>query len=455
MAHIFAPLRRACGRLGRIAALCTLVTAIATGTAEAQRIGFIRDAEIERTLSRMSDPIFRAAGLRPEAVEIYIVNDRSLNAFVAGGARMFLHTGLLIELESPEETLGVIAHEAGHIAGGHQTRRMINLRNAQGPALIALLAGIAAGVAGGGEAGIALGSGAQGAIQRAILRYNRGEEASADQAALRYLEAAQIDPEGLYRVLERFRGQEVFAVGNTDPYILTHPLSTERMLLIEREIQEAGNRIYPDRPEQDYWYARMRAKLEGFLDRPDRVLNRIEDLPEDEVTLYRKAIALHRLPAPREALAAMDRLLALRPGDPFYLELKGQILHESGRAEAAVPAYRDAVRAAPNEPLLKAGLGRALLALDRTDADREALAVLQEARAEDRGDTAALRDLATAYSRAGDQGMATLATAERFALQGRTEDAVLMAKRASAILPRGGPAWLRAQDILALDTGDN
>jgi len=412
--------------------------------------GLIRDAEIERTLARMSDPIFAAAGLPRNSVEIYIVNDPSLNAFVAGGRRMFLHTGLLTELETPAEVTGVIAHEAGHIAGGHLARRSINLRNAQGPALVGLLAGIAIGALGGGEAGAAIAAGAQGAVTRELLRYNRGEEGAADQAAVRYLTEAGVDPTGLLKVLQRFRGQEVFTLGNQDPYVRTHPLSTRRMELLERRV--AASRAEGAEPSEErvYWFRRMQAKLRGFLGRPERVLADLEGRAETEHTLYARAVALHRLPRPEESLAAVDRLLAKRPDDPFYLELKGQLLFETGRPSEAVPYYRRAVAEAPGEPLLKAGLGRALLALGTAEANAEALEVLEAARQADPGDAAGLRSLATAYSRAGRQGMATLATAERYALIGRTEDAVLHAGRAASILPEGSPGWLRAQDILAM-----
>lgn len=417
---------------------------------QASALSLVRDAEIERTLARMSAPVFQAAGLRPESVEIYIVNDDSLNAFVAGGRNLFLHTGLLSELDTPEEVIGVIAHEAGHIAGGHIARRRIKMRNAQGPALLGILAGVAVGALGGGDAGAAVALGSQTALTRDLLRHSRGEEASADQAAVRYLERVGVDPSGLVKVLERFRGQEVFTVGNTDPYVLTHPLSTRRMQLLEEAVASVEG-PFPENPERAYWHERMRAKLSGFLEPPRRVLNRLEGAEADEPTLYARAVALHRLPAPGDALAAVDRLIALRPEDPFYLELKGQILHESGRAQQAVPYYRRAVSRAPEEPLVKAGLGRALLALETPEADREALEVLKDARARDRGDPAALRALATAYSRAGETGMATLATAERFALTGRTEDAVLHARRASKLLSEGSPGWLRAQDILVLE----
>ena len=413
--------------------------------------GLIRDAEIERTLKAMATPIFKAAGYRPDSINLFILNDRTLNAFVVNGSNMFLHTGLLETLETPEELLAVIAHETGHIAGGHETRRQITSRSARGPALLGLLVGIAAGVAGGGGAAAAAIAGSQSAVGRVLLRYNRGEEAAADQAALEFLDRANIDPSGMTNVLERFRGQEVFNIGRIDPFVLSHPLSTERLQLIERRVGETAGKTFPPDADRAYWHGRMRAKLAGFLDNPTQVLNRLEDEPETEEVLYSKAVALYRLPALPEALAATDRLIALRPADPFFNELKGQILFETGHGEQAVPFYRNAVRFAPAEPLLGAGLGRALLSLNRPDTDAEALEVLQGARRHDLGDAAALRDLATAYSRAGNQGMASLATAERYALTGNIKDAMVHARHAAAAMPEGSPSWLRAEDILSLN----
>jgi len=438
-------------KFGRIWASALVATALAL-PGPAAAISLIRDSEIERTLIDMSTPIFRAAGLTPDSVEMFLVNDNSMNAFIAGGRRIFLHTGMAIELETPEELLGVIAHEVGHIVGGHEARRARNMRGARGPALIGMLAGIATAAAGGGAAGAAVALGSQSALSRTLLSYNRAEEASADQAALSYLIRAGINPAGLQDVLRHFRGQEVLSMGNLDPYAISHPLSTERMSLIDRRVSEAAGRSWPKDENQTYWYERMRAKLSGFLRDPTHVLNRLEAKPETEFTIYERTIALHRLPAPDEALASAERLIAMRPQDPFYHELKGQILLESARAEAAVPSYREAMRLAPNEALIKAGLGRALLQLGRPEADREALAILEAARRDDPADAMALRDLATAYERAGQRGMAVLATAERYALTGDTKSAVSLARRADGALPEGSPGWMRAQDILALDT---
>lgn len=426
-----------------------LVVATLAVSGPAQALSLIRDAEIEGTLRRISTPIFQEAGLSPESVDIFIIRDNRLNAFVGGGRRMFLNTGLMIELETSEELLGVIAHEAAHIAGGHEARRRLDARNAQGPALLGLLIGIAAGVAGSPEVGAAASAGSQEIARRFFLRNTRAQEASADQAGLNYLVRAGIDPEGLLKVLRRFRGQEVLQIGNVDPYVLTHPLGTQRMSLLQRRVAEIGDRDWKVDPDREYWHARLRAKLEGFLVRPARVLDRLEGKPETEFTLLTKAVALREI-EPRAATALMDKLIAKRPNDPYYAELKGQILLESGNADAALPYYRKAVKLAPNEPLLKSGLGRALLQRNTPAQNAEALQVLKDARTDDLADVAALRDLATAYSRAGDQGMATLATAERYALVGDAESAVSLAKRASKILPNGSPGWLRAQDILKM-----
>ena len=438
-------------RIQRLFLAIAIVAMLLPGSAEARGRTLIRDAEIERTLRLMSLPLLQAAGLSPSTVNIYIIRDRAMNAFVAGGRNIFLNTGLLMDLRTPEELQGVVAHEIGHLAGGHQARRAIDLRNARGPALLGLLIGIGVGVVGGGEAGGAVTAATQAAIIRKFLANTRAQEASADQAALSYLIRAGIDPKGLQSVIEMFRGQEVLSIGSVDPYVLTHPLSTNRMTMIERRVSETAGRNWRKDAARDYWHRRMRAKLEGFLRDPTRVLDRLEGEPDDEFNLYRKAVAYHRLHDLPEALSATDRLIRLRPKDAFYQELKGQILLESGRAGEAIPYYRRAVQLAPKQPLLKSGLGRALLQPNKPKLNAEALRILKAARSADLADLSALRALSTAYERAGNRGMATLATAERYALTGDIESAIVLAKRAAGILPKGSPGWLRTQDILRLD----
>jgi predicted Zn-dependent protease len=415
--------------------------------------GLIRDAEIERTLNRLSGPVFEAAGIRPGQIDIFILNDPRINAFVGSPRAMVLNTGLMRRWDDPEPLIGVIAHETGHITGGHLARRAIAMRQLSGPAQIGLLiAGALAAASGSPEAGAALALGGQSAIMRSFLAYSRAEEAAADQAGVAYMNRAGIDPSGLLTVLSLFKGQEVFAQSRIDPYAQTHPLSAERMGLLERKIAESPAAGRPTDATLRYWHARMQAKLDGFLEAPERVLARIDAAPDprSEPNQMRRAIALHRLGQTDAALAALDQLHGARPNDAYYYDLRGQFLFEAARPAEAAEALRRAARLAPDEPLIRGALGRALLASGSPEAEAEALAVLEAAVREDPGEPGVLRDLATAYARAGKDGQAALATAERLALTNSFAEAETFARRAMAILPEGSPGWLRADDIAAM-----
>lgn len=432
--------------------LLTAAISVAVGlswTLPAAAAGVIRDAEIENTLHRLSSPIFRAAGLREDAVKIWILGDSQPNAFVFDGRQMAVTTGLIQDMGGPTELQGVVAHEMGHITGGHQARRAIAVRSLQGPALIAsIIAAGAAAAAGAGGGAVGAGLGAQSVALRALLAHTRAEEASADQAALTFLDAARISPEGMKKVLDRFRDQEVFLDGDRDPFVLTHPLSSARLELVDRRAAESRWTGQAPDPEDVYWFERMKAKFDGFIDHPATVLNATEG-KTGEFDLLRRAAALHRLPDPPAAVAVADRLIAMRPADPYYHELRGQILLESGRGPEAVPSYREALRLAPGEPLIRAQLGRALLTLNEPKAAEEAVTMLEDGiAASDGGDPQILRDLAFAYARAGREGEAALATAERLALVGATHDAVIQARRAKELLPKSSSKWLRADDIV-------
>lgn len=437
-------------RLASFAAVC----AIAFGAAQpAFAVGLIRDAEIETTLKKLSTPIFQAANLPVDSVQIYILNSQDINAFAFGGHNMAFNTGMLAELETPEELMGVMAHEAGHLAGGHLTRRAINIKSMRGPLMLGMLLSAAAGVAArDGRVAVAGVTGTQSALQRNLLAYSRAEESAADQAAASFMEKAGIDPASMVKVLQRFRGQEVFQAGHVDPYAISHPLSTERMALLEERVTRSSAKGGKVSPDLGYWHERMRAKLSAFTRSPRSTLSRLEaaEDPDSELNTLRRAIALHLLPDPNGALSAIDKLIAMRPDDAYYWELKGQILFESGRGAEAVAPYRRAVALAPQEALIRGGLGRALLALNDPNTDSEALKTLEESALNGAEEPAILRDLALAYARAGEEGKAALATAERYALTGDPKDALIHARRALDQLPHGSPGWLKADDIRAV-----
>lgn len=423
--------------------------ALCVATSHSHAMSFVRDAEIEATLKRMSSPIFRAAGMSPESIKIFLVNDKSLNAFVFG-RNMVFHTGLLEQLETPEELLGVIAHETGHIAAGHGNQRRNAIQNARGPLLLGTILGIAAAAAGAGGAGAAILAGSQTVAQRNILAYTRGQESAADQAAIGYLEAVRVNPEGMLETLERLKAVEIVTVGRPNPYTSTHPLSGQRISLLKQRVIKSNARGIKASAETKYWHSRMRAKLQGFLDSPGRSLQRTPESDRTERATLIRAVAYHRSLDLNAALRQVDGLLKLRPNDAYYHELKGQILFESGSAPKAALSYERAVELAPNEPLLLVAYGRALLALSRPEADRQAREVLLAATREEKLNSDAWRNLSQAESRLGNELGATLATAEFQALRGSLKAAERNAKYVQKNAPTGSPSWIRAGDIIAV-----
>lgn len=413
----------------------------------ASALSLIRDAEIERTLGRIANPIFRAAGLNPSAVDLFIVNDHEMNAFVAGGERLFLNAGMISKLKTIDQLRSVIAHETGHIVGGHHIRRDEALGGAKGVAALGMIGALAAGVAGAPEAGLALGVGSRQFAERSALAHSRAEEAAADQSGLRFLSAAGAEPSAALEVMRLFRGQEALYSHRQDAYVRTHPLFSERLRLIEDRVA----RLPPGQPpsaEDAYWHARMVAKFDAFLLSPRDTLRRFPEADGSEVAVLSRAVAYHRLPDPARAVAHAEALIRGRPKDPYYHELKGQILLESGRAGEAAEAYRMAVSLAPEEALILGGLGRALLNVGGGVVTREAREVLERSARLDPAGSGVLRDLALARARSGDEGLAALATAERYALEGRFPDALRNAERAVGLLPTGSPGWLQAQDLI-------
>ncbi len=428
-----------------IALFMALVVAMPTS---AQALGLIRDAETEYLMREFSDPIFRAAGLDPKAVKIHLVNDSSLNAFVAGGQRMFLHTGLIQQADRPNMLIGVIAHETGHMAGGHLSRTQQALKSAAVPVIVSTLLGIGAIVAGAGDAGFALITGGQTLAQRDFLSYSRVQEASADQAAITYLDRVGWSGRGMMDTFYLFRGQEVLSERQQDPYLRSHPLSTQRLSALENRVLNSPFVDVQDPPKWVAAFEMIKAKLHGFIDRPAVTFRRYPATDTSIPARYARAVAYHKLGDVARATAELEPLLAAMPNNPFVWELKGQILFESGKVEESVAPYRRAVDLAPNSPLLHVGLAQSLIGLERRDETLEALEHLEIAHRSDKENSRAYQQAAIAYARLGDYGNAELSTAERFYVLGQLPRAKQHAARAQVELDAGTPGWLRAEDIL-------
>lgn len=418
--------------------------------AEAQsgRARLIRDAEIEATLRAYADPIFAAAGLDTSVVQVHIIQDKRINAFVSGGMQIFVHTGLLTEAETPNELIGVLAHETGHITGGHLARRKEELENRTIEAIIGLLAGVAVGVAS-GDARAGLGTAALGqSIATAnLLQYSQAQEAAADQAAFQLLEATGQSPQGMvdfFRVLAR---QEALSSVNQDPYLRTHPLTTSRIDSSEAALQASPYADRKDPPEFLARHQRMHAKLNGYLEPLGRVMQMYPESDQSVPARYARAIALYRASRMQEAIAVMDSLLAESPQDPFFIEQKAQILYENGRIREALPLYQQALDLAPAEPLIRMELATAQVeSSDPALLDAAASNLTEVVRLEPKN-ARAFHLLGQAYYGLGDMPMATLAQAEEALARGRNKDAKKLAERALQGLKEGSPGWLKAQDI--------
>jgi predicted Zn-dependent protease len=432
-----------------VAALVFTAGSLAPQSATAAKISLIRDAEIELSIRLWATPLFESAGLIPDDIRIFLVQDRRINAFVAGGENLFIHTGLLMRSDNPGQIMGVIAHETGHIEGRHLARREEAMRVAAAQSIIGTLLGAAVGVAAGRfDAGLAgIGAG-QAYAQRNLLRYNREQEQSADQAALRYLDANGISAAGLLEFFGVIGGDERTLARAADPYLRSHPITAERVQLVREHVQRSS---YSERrlPEAyEIQHRRMRGKLIGFLEPPEKVYKNY--YRSDDMSLearYARTIAAYRKADLDTALTGINELLAEQPNDPFFHELRGQMLHENGRGREAVPSYERAVQLLPEAGLLRLELAQALVELDDRAADAAAIAHLNTALRGERGSSLAWRLLAVAHGRAGDLGMSSLALAEQALLQGKGREAIGQALRAERMLPTGSPGWLRALDI--------
>jgi predicted Zn-dependent protease len=425
----------------RTAAALAVGLAIAD-TATAQ--SFIRDTEIEADIRVMVAPIWKAAGLEPSALHIYLIEDKQLNSFVAGGQNEFINTGLIMRAATPNQLLGVLAHETGHIAGGHLSRSQEAMRNASIEGIIATVLGAAAAVV--GRNGAAL-LGAQGVAERAFMQYSVTQEASADQAALKFLDRAGLSSRGLLQFFQILQGEELLTGASQDPYLRTHPLTAQRIEYVRNHVDRSRFSDVPDSPASIEMLKRIKVKLNAFLSPPSSTLATYPEKDQSVLARYARAIAYYRMPKLDKALPIIDGLIHDFPKDPYFRELKGQMLFENGRIADSVQPYEEAVRLAPEAPLLRISLAQTYIESNDPKTNKRAIAYLNDAlRSEDK-ETNGWHLLATAYGRDNQMGMAALALAEEGLSAGKKKDATQQASRAKALLLKNSAAYSRAEEI--------
>ena len=410
----------------------------------------LRDAETEALLEDMANPLVAAAGLAPGNVEIVLINDPTINAFVAGGQAVYIHSGLIDAADTANEVQGVIAHELGHITGGHVVRVGEGYKKAQGFSLLSMIAGIGAALAGAGDAAVGLMMAGQSAAISSLLSFTRTQEASADAAGAEYLSRAGISGRGSLAFFGKLLNQEVrrgFSQDDEAGFWRTHPLSGDRINNLRETYESDPAWDRPSDPQIEARFQRVKAKLQGYVDKPE---NTLRDYPEDDQStpgLVARAYAYHKQARMDRALEAADALIERDPTDPYFLELKGQVLLESGRPEQALAPLRQATEYSRSQPLIASLLGHALIATEDKANYEEAERVLRAAVGRDRYNPFAWYQLGVVYAARGDLPRARLASAEQQVMNRQYALAMRSAQAAEAGLPVGSPDWLRAQDI--------
>jgi len=452
------PAARAIALLTAFAVALVPTAAVAPTPSRAQSLPpglpVIRDAEIEQLLREYTQPILRAAGLAQQNVQVTVINDRSFNAFVMDGRRIFINAGLLTDAKVPNEVIGVLAHETGHMAGGHLSRLRQQLANAQAASIIAMILGLGGAIAasrggaGGGNPAAAI-LGPQETIRRSLLSYQRAQEEQADRAGVKFLAATGQSAKGMSDTFRRLSDQILFAAQNADPYMQSHPMPAERVAALEILAKNSPNWDKKDAPELQLRHDMMRAKLTGFLDRGDTVARRYPPSDTSLPARYARAIATYRHADLRVAIGQIDGLIQAQPNNPYFYELKGQALLEGGKPAEAIAPLQHAIKLAPQPALIQVLLAQALNASSAPKSADEAVTLLRTALAQEPESVDGYLQLAMAYGRKGDLAQADLASALAAFMRGDQPTARQLAARAKTRFPIGSPGWVKADDIVS------
>jgi predicted Zn-dependent protease len=424
-------------------------------------IPMIRDAEIEQLLRDYTAPILRVAGLNQQNVQVVIIGDKSFNAFVMDAHRIFVNSGALMQATTPNQLIGVFAHETGHIVGGHLSKMRQELANATTAAIVTMLLGIGAAVAGArsgnvntGNVGAAAFSAPQSYLQHTLLAYARAQEEQADRAGVRFLTMTGQSAKGMYDTFKKFADEMMFSAAYVDPYVQNHPMPAERMAALT-ELVKTEYWDKKDPPELQFRHDMMRAKLYGFTERADVVSRRYPSTDTSMPARYARAIATYRFGDMRSALTQIGALIESMPSYAYFYELEGQVLLESGHPADAVAPLRRAVQLAPNPALIQILLSQALIATNNPKMASEAIPLLRAALVKEPESGDAYEQLAMAYGHNGNFADADLASAQAAFARGDSKTARELAARAKTRFPVGSPGWVRADDLVAFNKGKN
>lgn len=428
-----------------------VLSVVVSAFAQSQGLSIIRDQETEDALYSYTRPMFVAGSLSPDTLQIYLVKDSSINAFTTKGSIIFVNTGLITSADSVGEVIGVLAHETGHIAGGHLARLYDNMKIAQRNALISTILGGVAGIATGRpDVGMAVMMGGEHASMMGHLAYRQGEENAADAIATKILDRTKYSSKGFLKMMGRLAKQEKIALSQDYySYLRTHPLSEERVKFLTNRVMTERYKDDSAHPEAEQSFQRIKAKLVAFLIEPYRTLLLYDKAKSSLAARYARAIAYYRMGDLDKALALMDELIKENPADPYFYELKGQMLFEHGRVAEALAPYEKAVSLAPKATLIATSYAGVLIETGKTDAAKKAVKLLEKVLLTERDEPDVWRLLASAANLTGDEALTAFAMAEYNFLIGNIEGAKVQIKRAEQLIPKKSAKYLALMDLKA------
>ncbi|MBN9008246.1 MAG: M48 family metallopeptidase [Rhizobiales bacterium] len=460
-----ATVRRSLSKLTAMITACALTgTALPVHAQQAKGPPVLRDTETEQLLRDYTRPILRVAGLAKQNIQMVIINDKSFNAFVADGRRIFVNYGAIMQSTTPNQLIGVLAHETGHLAGGHLSKFREQLARTQTQMIIAMLLGagaIAAGAArGGGSTGAASNIGAaamsapQAIARRSLLSYQRQQEENADRAGVKFLTETGQSAKGMYETFKRFTDESLFAAHGADPYVQSHPMPADRVAALAELAKTSPYWDKKDDPALQMRHDMVRAKISAFMERQDTVYRRYPMSDTSLPARYAHAISTYLHGDLRSALAQIESLIKLQPQNPYFYEVQGQALLEGGHPAEAIAPLRRAVQLSHNAPLIEMLLGQALVASNNKAYTEEAISILRAALAREPEAPLGYMQLAMAYGRKGDYAQADLASAQAAYLRGDNKTARELAARAKTRFAIGTPGWVKADDIVSAKVPD-
>ena len=445
--------------LGAAIGALALAAQLAAPPAAAQGMPLIRDTEIEVLLKDYSLPIFKSAHVASQNITMRIIRHDSFNAFVADGHNVFMNTGTLQQAKTPNEVIGVIAHETGHITGGHLAALRARIARDQTKALLFSVLGIGAMIAGGvshssnasnvGGLGQGVMLGGNDVILRGILSERRSQESAADQAGMIFLNATHQSGRGMQSVFERFRQQEYITDQQQDPFMRSHPVAADRLARLENAVNQSPYVNVKDSPALQFRHDMMRAKLAGFLESASAVSNSYPQSDQSFPARYARAIAANCSGRCAKAIGQLDALIAEMPQNPYLHELKGDMLYATGKVREAIPHLQKALQLIGQDaPLIEVDLAQAMLGTDDPAMLDDALNRLRKASINEEDNSTAFRLLSTAYYKKRLEPQANLAVARADFIDGDYKKAVIFAKRAQVGFKPGTPEYIRTEDII-------